>query len=127
MQKVEVLWETIRYVPGWIFEGAERCIELAKDKHEKKLQSLKEMSRVGRLYFKSLLSVMGKSRHATIGIPAAKGIFAPVNLVLGREPSWLNVEKYTSVRKSVDGMRQLLQEAALEPTKCTEPIPGNPE
>ena len=78
-----VLWEKIKEMVGWIFGGAESCIELALYKHKKILQYLKTMSHKGRVYFKTFLSVMGKFRHATIDIPAVKGVLTPVNKVLG--------------------------------------------
>ena len=77
------------------------------------------MSHKGRVYFKIFLSVMGKFCHATIDIPAAKWVFTPVNSVLGWEPSWVNLEIFTSVRQSMDGMQKLLQEAVVEPKKRT--------
>ena len=33
-------------------------------------------------------------------------------------------DKSTASRQSVDGVRKLLQEAAAEPTNCTEMMPG---
>ena len=70
---------------------------------------------------------MGKFRYTNIGIPAAKGLFRPVNSVLGREPSWVNLVKYTAMRKLVDLIWQLLHESYAEPIKCIELIPGEPE
>ena len=69
---------------------------------------------------------MGKYRRATIGIPEAKGLLTSVNGVLGQETSWVNLEKYTVARKLVDGMRQLIQEAATEPTRCILMMTGYP-
>ena len=60
------------------------------------------MSRRGRVYFKKFRSVMGKFPHTTIIIPASKGILTPENAVLRREPSWVNIAKYTALRQSVD-------------------------
>ena len=54
---------------------------------------------------------MVKFHNTTICILVVKGLFTPVNAVLGREPEWVNMEKFTAVRQSVDGMWQLLQEA----------------
>ena len=62
---------------------------------------------------------MRKIFYATIDIPAAKWVFTPVNSVLGWEPSWVNLEIFTSVRQSMDGMQKLLQEAVVEPKKRT--------
>ena len=47
---------------------------------------------------KTFKSVMGKSRHGTIFISAAKPIFMPVNTVIGKELSWVKLENYTAVR-----------------------------
>ena len=84
------------------------------------------MSRSGRVDIKTFRLIMGKFRDTTTGIPAVKGLFKPVNAVIGLEPSWLNLENYIAMRKYVDGMWQLLKEASAEPTKCTELVPGGP-
>ena len=84
------------------------------------------MNHRGGVDLKTCLSVMGKSHHANIGITEAKGLFAPVNLVLGQETSWVNLALFTALKQSVDVMRKLLQEAAAEPTEFTELMPGDP-
>ena len=80
----------------------------------------------GGVGFKTFCSVMGKFCHADIVIPAAKGLFISVTSVLGRELSWVNLAKSIAVRQLADGVQQLLQEAAAEPTKCTELMLGVP-
>ena len=67
---------------------------------------------------------MGKLSHATIGIPVVNRPFTPVNKVLGRELAWENIEKSTAEIQFVGGMRQLLQESAIELTNCTELMTG---
>ena len=85
------------------------------------------MRRRGILYFKTFHSVVGKFNHKTIGITTVKGLFIPVNALLWIEPAWVNLAKSTAVRKSVDVICQLLQEAPPELTRCVELIPGYPE
>ena len=70
---------------------------------------------------------MGKCRYENIGIPAANGLFTPVNQVLGWEPSWVNLAKFTYLRQLVSGMQQLQQEEDAQLTKCTEFMPWDPE
>ena len=79
------------------------------------------MSRMGRVDIKTFHSVLGKFRYVTIGIIEAKGIFTPVNSVLGRELSTVNLAKSIAVRELVK-----IQEGAAEPTQCTYLMPGEP-
>ena len=70
---------------------------------------LKTMSCRGRVNFKTLRSFVENFFHTIIGILSGKGLFIPVNVVLGRELPLVNLEKSTAVRQLVDGKSQLLQ------------------
>ena len=69
-------------------DGATRCIELAENKRVALLKELKCVLRMrSGVPFKIFQKVVGKLRHAAIGIPQGKGLFGPVNRVMALEPA----------------------------------------
>ena len=66
----EGLWEVRKEIIGWVIEGAAQCIELAKKKRIALLTELKTVLQMnGDVPFKRFQKVVGKLRHAAIGIP----------------------------------------------------------
>ena len=73
LYKEEGLWQYRKEILGWLFDGASRCIKLPQDKQDKIDKILKDMLRKGRhgkILFKDFEKIVGKLRHASIGIPA---------------------------------------------------------
>eukprot|EP00978_Attheya_sp_CCMP212_P017621 scaffold47192_cov30-Attheya_sp.AAC.1 len=64
------LWDNQKEILGWLFDGATRCIELPTDKQERMLSELASIVRLKRIPRKRLEKIVGKLRHAAIGIPA---------------------------------------------------------
>ena len=79
----EGLWEVRKEILGWVMDGATRCIELAEKKQAAILKELKTIIRMrSGVPFKRIEKLVGKLRHAAIGIPAGKSLFGPVNQLL---------------------------------------------
>ena len=64
------VWDTKKEILGWIFDGVSKCISLPKDKVSKISDALRLATRQGHLTFKNFEKLVGKLRHASIGIPA---------------------------------------------------------
>eukprot|EP00978_Attheya_sp_CCMP212_P037219 scaffold174002_cov31-Attheya_sp.AAC.1 len=78
------LWDMRKKILGWLFDGATRCIELLADKQERMQIEIKSILRTKRIPRKRLENIVGKLRHAAIGIPAGRGLFGPVNDALAK-------------------------------------------
>eukprot|EP00978_Attheya_sp_CCMP212_P022026 scaffold65090_cov43-Attheya_sp.AAC.1 len=123
---------------GWLFDGATRCIELPADKQERMQIEIKSILCTKRIPRKRLETIVGKLRHAAIGIPAGRGLFGPINDTLAKPHEWFPLSKSSSLRLALNDWRYLLQVAALndwryllqvaniEPTHCKELVPGDP-
>jgi hypothetical protein len=83
----EGLWEVRKEILGWIIDGATRCIELSEKKQKTILKELKDVLRIkSGVPFKRMEKLVGKLRHAAIGIPAGKSLFWPINQLMAMKP-----------------------------------------
>ena len=78
----------------------------------------------GGVPFKRFQKVVGKLPHAAIGIPQEKGLFGPVNRVLSLEPKTVFWDRCPAAKTAFQDWRQLILEAAMEPTSVNELVPG---
>jgi hypothetical protein len=120
------LWDMSKEILGWLFDGATRCIELPANKQEHMQLELKSILRLTSIPHNRLEKIVGKLRHAAIGIPAGRGLFGPVNEALAKPSKWFTLSKSSSLRLALNVWRYLLHVANIEPTHCKELIPGDP-
>ncbi|KAL7525054.1 hypothetical protein ACHAWF_002174, partial [Thalassiosira exigua] len=117
-------WEVRKELLGWVFDGATRCIELATKKQEAILKELKNVLRMKRgVPFKRIEKLVGKLRHAAIGIPGGKGLFGPINQMMQFRPRYVRWKTWRAARQAFDDWRQLIRAAAKEPTHTKELVP----
>ncbi|KAL7525321.1 hypothetical protein ACHAXR_003320 [Thalassiosira sp. AJA248-18] len=106
-------------------DGATRCIELAEKKQKAILLELKTILRMkSGVPFKKFEKIVGKLRHAAIGVPAGKGLFGPINQFIGKKPKIIYWNRCPEVKQALQDWRQMIQEAAKEPTHVNELVPG---
>ena len=74
--------------------------------------------------FKDLDRLVGKLRHAAIGIPEGRAIMGPVNIFLARKPTRIFWDRCPAVRRALQDWATLIREAAAEPTHVRELVPG---
>ncbi|KAL7555176.1 hypothetical protein ACHAWF_018791 [Thalassiosira exigua] len=123
----EGLWEVRKEILGWMMDGATRCIELAEKKRKAILAELRTVLRMQRgVPLKQMQKLVGKLRHAAIGIPAGKYLFGPINRLMAREPRKIFWDRATEARRALQDMGQLIREVAAEPTHVNELVPGPP-
>ena len=121
----EGLWQVRKEILGWIMDGATRCIELSEKKQAAILQELKTVLRIKRgVPFKRVEKLVGKLRHASIGIPAGKALFGPINQFMAMEPKQIFWDRCPDVKLALNDWKQLIQEAAKEPTHVKELVAG---
>ena len=123
----EGLWETKKELLGWIFDGVERCIELPAKKNKIITSGIKQAVRQKGIKFKDYEKLLGKLRHATIGVPGSKGLFTPLNRVLSRKAKWICFHKHHEVAQALKDFRTLLLASSKMPTHVRELVPGVPD
>ncbi|KAL7545534.1 hypothetical protein ACHAWF_008883 [Thalassiosira exigua] len=122
----EGLWEVRKEVLGWVMDGATRCIELAAKKQEAILRELKTVLRRRKVPFKRFQKLVWKLRHASIGVPAGKYLFGPINRLMAIEPRVVDWSRARDARCALEDWGQLIRGASKEPTHVNELVPGAP-
>ena len=78
----EGVWDTRKEILGWVFDGVTRCIELPGAKVEHIADTVREALRRKGIKWKEYEKLLGKIRHASIGVPGSGGLFTPLNMIL---------------------------------------------
>ena len=91
------------------------------------LATLKAWCRATAVPFDDFRKTVSKVQNATIGVPAARGLFTDINKVIRKAPRTVYVQRNKPVLAAVRGFRTLLQEAHKNPTKCRQLIVGHPD
>lgn len=113
----EGLWEVCKEILGWMFDGARRCLELPPKKVEAILGELCVMSHLQSVPIKRFKKLMGKLRHAAIGILGVHGLFSPLNQALQNRPRWINLGRSREVYQALQDFQVLLR--AVSAVQCT--------
>ena len=72
------------------------------------------------LRFKKFEKLVGKLRHASIGIPAGKYLFGPINQLIALQPKFIYWSRAPAAWQAMKDWDQLIKEAAGEPTHVRE-------
>ena len=104
-----------------MFDGGTRCIELTENCQKALLKELKQVVRVrSGVPFNRMEKLVGKLRHAAIGVPAGKGLFGPINRLMAMKPAKVLWDRCPETEEALRDWRQLLRECAREPTNTKE-------
>ena len=113
-------WDTRKEILGWVFDGARRCIELPPKKMASMIDDLKIILRKPSISFTNFEKIVGRLRHAAIGLPAGRGLCAPFNRVISIHPTTVWLGRKGLVRSAFMDWRRLLQNMKLRPTHVLE-------
>ncbi len=80
-----------------------------------------------RVPIKTLQGVVGKLRHASIILPAARGFFTPINAAMKGSPKHITLGANSEVRAALEDLCMLLCILALRPTHVRELVPSMPQ
>ena len=121
----EGVWAVRKEILGWMMDGATRCIELSE---KKQLAIQKELKTVMRIKtgvpYNRVEKLIGKLRHASIGIPAGKALFGPINQLIAAKPRTVHWNRYPVAQQAFQDWRTLIREASKEPTHTKELVNG---
>ena len=74
--------------------------------------------------FNRFEKIVGKLRHAAIGVPAGKYLFGPINRLIGIHPKNVFWDRAPEAERAIRNWWQLIFECAKEPTNAKELVPG---
>ena len=122
----EGLWDTRKEILGWVFDGAARCINLPTKKLDAIITELKHLHRLKAVPFKRFEKLVGKLRHAAIGLPAGKGLCAPFNRAIAQRPKQVKLGPNGAVAQAIKDWTTLLQSTTHRPTHVMELVSHDP-
>ncbi len=76
---------------------------------------------------KRIEKLVGKLRHAVIGIPGVKALFGPINRLMATQPKMVFWDRCPEAKEMLQDWRTLIRTAAKEPTHTRELVPGKPD
>ena len=80
----EGIWDTVKEILGWIFNGLERTIQLPPRKVTALRDNIKSIIRAGYSDLKQFESLLGKCHHACQGIPGGTALLPPLYRALAK-------------------------------------------
>ena len=124
--KGEGVWDVRKEILGWVIDGATLCIELSTSKQEAIERELKQALKKKRgLPFKKFEKLVGKLRHASVGIPAGKYLFGPINQLIAIHPRIIHWKRAPVAWQAMRDLGQLIKEAGTQPTHVKELVVGD--
>ena len=103
LKKLEGAWAVNKDLLGWTFDGIAKTIELDEAKLPDLLATLKAWCRATAVPFDDFRKTVSKVQNATIGVPAARGLFTDINKVIRKAPRTVYVQRNKPVLAAVRG------------------------
>jgi hypothetical protein len=93
---------------GFLFDGIRRTVRLPAAKAKAYISEAHRVLRQKTVPLKVLQAIVGKFRHASIILPAAKGFFTPINTALRGNPKIIGLGRSSKVRMALEDLITLL-------------------
>ena len=122
-------WAHIKEILGFVFNGKARTVlHLTQRKASVIAEAVARLLKKNRALVHKFQSVIGKMRHVTTILPAARGMFTPLNHSLRGAPTAIALSANGKVRAALLDLRQLVLKLADQPTHvCKILVPPTPD
>ena len=129
LKKGEGTFALQKEILGFDFDGESKTMVLSHDKRVFLLAILHKWVRTfdrgkAGVPFPEFESVIAKTRHAFIAIPAGKGLMTPFNKLLQRRPDIVYFHRNKALQQALLGCQDLIRQSSKEPTPCRELVMG---
>jgi hypothetical protein len=126
----EGIWDTVKEILGWIFNGIERTIQLPPKKVTSLRETIKTALRSGHIEFKAFESLIGKWQHACLGIPGGRSLLPPLYKVLKaaerQQSTTVQIHPRSSQHCALSDLQTFFKLLGNNPVQCQQLIPGKP-
>ena len=120
-------FESKKDMIGFSFDGIKRTVHLPPQKAAAYIKETRRLLRRKSVPLKILQGVVGKMRHASIILPAARGFFTPINAAMRGTPKCIVLGAKSEVRAALEDLCTLLHILASRPTHVKELVPDMPQ
>jgi hypothetical protein len=125
LEKGDGNFETEKEMIGFEFDGIKRTVRLPAAKARRFIKEAHTMLRRKCVPIKLFQTVIGKLRHATTILPAAEGLFSPVNSILRSPAKSLRLGE--EIKSAILDLCSLIHLLGARPTHVRELIPDTPQ
>ena len=117
---------TLKEMIGVKFDGVQHTVRLPVAKAKLYIKATHAILHRKTVPLKALQMLVGKLRHASIILPAAKGFFTPVNSAMQGSPKMIGLGKDSELRTALEDIILLLKILSSRPTHVNELVPSMP-
>ena len=119
-------FDTKKEMIGFVFDGVKRTVHLPPAKAAAYIKETHTLLRRKTVPLKKLQMLVGKLRHASIILPAAKGFFSPLNDAMRGNPKLIGLGADSEVRRALEDLISLMHLLSSRPTHVRELVPDVP-
>jgi hypothetical protein len=119
-------FDTKKAMIGFVFDGVKRTVHLPPAKAAAYIKETHTLLRRKTVPLKNLQMLVGKLRHASIILPAAKGFFSPLNDAMRGSPKLIGLGANSEVRRALEDLISLMHLLSSRPTHVRELVPDVP-
>jgi hypothetical protein len=111
---------------GFRFDGIKHTVRLPPEKAAAYIREMHCILCRKFVPLKMLQGVVGKLRHASIILQAAKGFFTPINAAMWGNPKIIGLGENSNVKAALEDIISLLRILSSRPTHMRELVPDMP-
>jgi hypothetical protein len=119
-------FETTKDMIGFRFDGIKRTVRLPGEKAMAYVKEVHKVLRRTTVPLKTLQVLVGKLRHASVILPAAKGFFTPLNFVMRGNPATIGLGAASEARAALKDLISLIHMLSMQPTHVNELVADMP-
>jgi hypothetical protein len=127
LEKGDARFDVEKEILGFMLNGVDRTVWLAEAKAQAIAEEISKVLRKSRVPLKRFRSLMGRLQHAARILPAAKGMFSPLNKATKGEPKEVGLGKQSETRAALLDLRHIILSLASRPTHVSELVEYEPE
>ncbi len=105
---------------GFIFDGIKRTVQLPPTKAAAYIKEIHLILRRTSVPLKALQTLVGKLRHASVILPAARGFFTPLNAAMRGGVERIGLGKLSDIRAALKDLCSLIRILGSRPTHVRE-------
>ncbi len=117
---------TTKDMIGFRFNGIKWTVQLPPKKAKAYIKETHNILRRKAVSIKKFQTLVGKLRHASMILPAAKGFFTLLNDAMKGNPTLIRLGKHSEVRAALEDLISLLRLLGSRPTHIWELVPDMP-
>jgi hypothetical protein len=120
LEKGDARFDIEKEILGFLINGVDRTVRLSDAKAQAIADEIVKVLRKTHVPLKRFRSLLGKLQHAARILPAAKGMFSPLNKATRGDPKEVGVGKHSEVRAALLDLKHIVLSLATRPTHVSE-------